>query len=84
MVPWVVNLKMWVLHKLLVVSLNWGNFFCFNQDNDDFITTLEMLSVAFSRGDDKCNLSATVPNHADSCEHKKTQKDNTQNVSKLD
>lgn len=43
-----------------------------------------MLSVSFSRGDDKCNLSATVPNHADSCEHKKTQKDNTQNVSKLD
>lgn len=45
-----------------------------NQDNDDFITSLKVLSVAFSRGGDKWNSSATVPNHSDSSEDDRHRK----------
>lgn len=57
----------------MAVSLNRGAFFV-DQDNDDFITSLKVLSGAFSRGGDKQNSSTTVPNRSDSSEdhrHKK-------------
>lgn len=74
-VPGAVNSKQWVLHKLLAVDLNWGDFYFLSGWWWFHYIFNGALCCLFQRWWQVQSISHTVPNRADSSDddrHKKT------------